>query len=221
MPSRGRPVAQLQAIASILSTSSGGVDVLVIVDADDPAALVVNGAHVRTQVNFRRQPMLHLLNAAVMANLDNYAVFGFTGDDVRYETPGWDTCVWRELEHEVGVVYGDDCVQGQNLPTHPWFSAGLAKALGYAVPPCLEHYYFDTFLKSLTAPLGALHWQPELVTRHCHHSVGGMPHDATYRQNEFREGLDRVAFESYRTSGLFRDQDKLKAFRNTLHSQRP
>lgn len=197
MPTRARPAAQLEALASIIGNSAGFTDVILAVDADDERKLSVSGPNISMFVSPVRKPMLHLLNDAVMANLPYYDIFGFTGDDVLYQTKNWDIKVWNTLKHGIGVVYGDDGIQHDNLPTHPWFSAAVPKALGYASPPCLEHYYFDNFLKWLAAPLGMLYWRSDISTFHRHHSVGGLPYDKVYQEAERIFANDQVAFGRY------------------------
>ena len=209
MPTRARPVAQLQALASIIGTSAGYADVLLAVDADDTKHLSINGPNVRTIVGPRR-PMLQTLNKIIEQHLPYYDIFGFAGDDVLYETKDWDVKVWNALKHHrIGVVYGDDGIQHEELPTHPWFTADLVRALGYASPPCLCHYYVDNFLKALTSPLGLLFWHPEIKTTHRHHSVGGLHYDKIYHEAEQDCARDKASYEAIDVKA---DIEKLKTY---------
>lgn len=212
MPTRNRPEACIEALMSIVNNNSGYADVLLVMDPDDEFQLSMTWKRVTTQVLERRMPMLHALNAAIMPRLDHYDVFGFTGDDVRYLTKGWDAKVWGLLKHQIGIVYGDDGIQHENLPTHPWFSAGLVRAIGYAAPPCLQHYYFDNYLKGIGQALGILHYLPDLVTKHLHHSVGGHPYDKVYRQAEPKYQSDQAAFKDYQKTQQAEDIAKVKAW---------
>lgn len=213
MPTRSRPLLQLRAVSSILTTSSGRADVIMAVDSDDARCLSICGPQVSTHVLQSRKPMLHILNEVVMANLPYYDVFGFTGDDVVYETPNWDGKILGALRHTVGVAYGDDGIQHENLPTHPWFSAALVRTLGRVCNLGQRHYFFDNYLKSIFKPLGLLFYLPDVSTRHLHHSVTPGAYDKVYRDAEtgYYES-DRVAFETYRSTRLEEDIAKVKSY---------
>ena len=213
MPTRARSVLQLRALASIMTTSSGLTDVIMAVDADDKRCAHVTGPRVFTHVMTERKPMLHILNEVVLANLSYYDIFGFTGDDVVYETPSWDAKVYRTLRHGIGVAYGDDGIQHDNLPTHPWFSADIVRALGYVCNPGQLHYYFDNCLKSLFQPLNSLYYLPEISTKHLHHSVVPGTFDLVYHISETCcYEKDRQAFWDYHATGLAADIAKLTAY---------
>lgn len=213
MPTRMRPWAALESVASILRNLSPYTyaDLLLAVDHDDPKRLELTGPHIRTVIMEKRMPMLHIVNYVIMPLLDEYEIFGFTGDDVRYLTKGWDTVVWNILKHNIGVVYGDDGIQHEHLPTHPWFSAALVKAVGYVSPPCLQHYFFDNYLRELAKAAGILYYRSDLVTQHLHHSVGGSPNDTTYSEGESKFIADAAAFAAYLKTNLSADLQKVTA----------
>ena len=213
MPTRQRPWAMLEGAASILRSMSAYTyaDLLIAVDRDDPLRLELTGPHVRTVVMEQRLPMLHIVNRAIMPLLNEYDVFGFTGDDIRYQTKDWDITVWNLLKHNFGIVYGDDGIQHERLPTHPWFSAALVRAVGYVCPPCLEHFFFDDYLRALGRGAGILYYRSDLVTRHLHHSIGGSPNDAVYAEGEAKFISDKAAFAGYLKTGLASDLQKISA----------
>jgi hypothetical protein len=214
VPTRSRPIPLIETITSILSTSCGYADVLVVCDPDDPLRLGIQWPRVSTLVLERRGPMLHGLNAAVLSRLSRYSVFGYCGDDGIYETMGWDLRVWHVLRHGVGIAYGDDKIQSQNLPTHPWISREIIEALGFVTPSCLSHYYIDNYLKGLGLSLGRLHYLPDIVTRHRHHSVaGGLSYDTLYQSEEIYYAHDKANFEAYSSSRkLNRDALKVQSW---------
>lgn len=213
MPTRQRPWALVEAAASILRTMSPYVyaDLLIVVDRDDPLRFEMSGAHVQTVIMEKRIPMLHILNSVIMPRVDDYDVFAFTADDVRYMTKNWDLIVWNILKHNLGIVYGDDGIQHERLPTHPWFSSALVKIVGRVAPACLQHYFFDNYLRELGQEAKILYWRPNLITKHLHHSVGGSPNDVIYAEGEAKFQADKAAFADYLKTGLAADLEKVTA----------
>lgn len=213
IPSR-RPAALLSALGSVLSTSCGYTDVLVVRDQGEDSRLIVSCGKPRIHtIVIPRRPMLQALNNCIMESLNDYEIFGFIGDDILMQTAGWDYTVYQLLRNNYGVVYGDDGIQHENLPTHPFFSGLIPRTLGYAVPPNFRHYYFDNYLKALATELGCLHYCSKILTTHKHHSVtGGLPYDDVYRQAEVFYESDRLAFEDYKLTLLTRDVERVRTY---------
>lgn len=221
MPTRGRPRAMLEAVGSIMATTCGYADLLAIQDSDDCKRVELKGPHIETVVVEERLPMLRLLNKVVLPYLPFYDIIGFTGDDVIFETASWDVRVWNILKHQVGVVYGIDGIQDEKLPTHPFFSSIIPMAVGYIAPPVLHHYYLDQYLKDVALGIGALFWRPELITRHKHHSIGGLSYDRTYVEAEKNFGADRAAYAEFALTGLAADIEKVAALTAASVADRP
>lgn len=177
MPTRGRPWAALEAIASVMKNSSGLADLVYCCDFDDPSEFRLEIPKVERRYGHRRS-FAQWLNQVVRANVDEYEWFTWCADDIRYLTLDWDKKV---VEHAEMVVYGPDGIHDERMATHPFFRACLPKSLGYVAPPGLLHGCLDVFIQGVAKQLDSLAYNPEIKMDHLHHSVGRSPLDATYR----------------------------------------
>jgi hypothetical protein len=81
----------------------------------------------------------HHFNNAYQAFKD-YDYFHMTNDDVVYKTKGWDKLLTDVLKDKPGIAYGDDSIQGQNLPTFPMISGDIVRAVGYLQMTLLDKF---------------------------------------------------------------------------------
>lgn len=177
MPTRGRPWAALEAIASVMKHSTGLADLVYCLDDDDPGYFRLETPRITCWRSPRRS-FAQWVNLVVLRYLDEYEWFAWCADDVRYLTPGWDAKV---VAHPELVVYGPDGIQNECLPTHPFIRAALPVALGFVTPPELKHGYMDAFIAGVSQQAGSLVYDPEIVMEHLHHSVGKSAFDRTYQ----------------------------------------
>lgn len=210
VPTRGRPenVARLE--QAIKDTETSRADFLYIVDHDDPKAK----KYVRMGLN--RLIVIHdrlrlggTLNWAARKYADLYDAIGFMGDDHLPRTEAWDLRVLEALDVETGqaprVVYGNDLLQGANLPTAVFMHSRIIRALGYMVPPGMIHLYLDNFWKDLGQSLNGLVYLPEVVIEHMHPVAGKADWDERYAEvNAPAVDLgDKAKFQEYQESGVF------------------
>jgi len=163
-------------------------------DDDDPKPIRLEMPRVRTQIG-PRLSFTQWLNVAARENCQQYPIIGWSADDVRYLKPGWDLMIRQAMQgQEVKIVYGPDGIQNEKLPTHPFVTSSIVKALGYLIYPGLRHYYNDNYLKSLGTALGCLRYHPNFVIEHRHHSTGKSPFDMLYSSNEKHFDSDAKTF---------------------------
>jgi hypothetical protein len=106
--------------------------------------------------------------------VDCYSTITFIDDDTVVATLGWDAILARPIKYRgFGVSYGNDTIQGQNLPTKWMISANIVKALGFMAPPALTHLWADNYIKSLGENLAALDYFPDVIMEH-HHYLNGL-----------------------------------------------
>jgi hypothetical protein len=135
---------------------------------------------------------------ARMAMMDGHDILGFLGDDHRPRTYGWDLLVGHAMmELGSGLVYGDDGLQGERLPTAPFWSSDIIQALGWFYPPVLMHLYADDYWLRLANDLGRRSYVDALFIEHEHHSNGLAPKDESYEESERFYDRDREAFEKF------------------------
>jgi hypothetical protein len=129
VPTRGRPGNMGELMNAWLATTGGNSDLMFVVDGDDPEwpAYFTSAYELPERVSLLTigaRPdgsggMPRALNLAAENYWDAYRYLGFMGDDHRPRTPDGMTRYVEALDamDGIGVVYGDDTVQGPNIPT--------------------------------------------------------------------------------------------------------
>jgi hypothetical protein len=214
VPSRGRPHVVAEMAQAFEATCTGATRLLFAVDDDDPdahaylQAVVEYGAPVGIRSDANRN-MVEALNNAVRAVLAGdappYAV-AFMGDDHRPRTLGWDTRYVQELRKlGTGLVYGDDGLQGENLPTQVAMTADIARALGWMAPPVLRHMYVDNFWRDLGVHAGCITYLRDVVVEHMHPLANKSDWDEGYQRVNAEEvySTDAAAYRDFKVTGMF------------------
>ena len=214
VPTRGRPHLMERLIESWKKTTLGLSRILRVLDEDDQLNYnTLGGNDVDIAVCFRpRRNLVEKLNDFVLDYVeDGYLAIGFIGDDCVFMTPGWELPIIEWLEKNVGICYGNDLLQGENLPNNVFIHVNIISTLGFMAPPELKHYYIDNYWKDLGLRLGKLHYFPEIVIEHRHWSNNKEVKDATYSEAEVLMGEDRTTWDSYRQTKLAEDVKKIQS----------
>jgi hypothetical protein len=206
VPTRGRPdnVARLEQARFDTGTAS---PFLYVIDSDDPeldgyralglSRFVVLGSRLRLGPT---------LNEAVRRYGDRWEAIGFMGDDHLPRTEGWDRRILAALDSpDPRVVYGNDLLQGANLPTAVFMHARIARSVGYFCPPDQVHLYLDNYWKELGERLAGLVYLDDVVIEHMHPVAGKAEWDDRYAEVNAptMDVTDRDAWLHYRASGEF------------------
>jgi len=191
------------------------------VDSDDPmrheyTAICRN--NLRDPVSLKiaeRQRMGPTLNAYATAwSADNPGdIVGFMGDDHLPITVGWDEEIRRDLEAvKAAIWYGNDLIQGPNIPTAVAMTTNIVNAIGYMVAPGLTHLYIDNFWKQLGSLSMRLIYRNDVIIQHMHPIAGTGAWDAGYE--EVNSGqmyeADEKAWQEYSSTRLFGDVMKIR-----------
>lgn len=234
VPTRGRPRAVIELLASWRATTTGESSLVFAVDDDDPMA-VVPQALAATVPNVLcmtgpRRTMGRWTNdlaaLALQAPLSP-TVFGSLGDDHRLEGE-WEAQVLAaldELPGRVGIVYGDDTHHGENLATSAFVTANIVATLGWMIPPGIEHLYADNAWLELGRAAGVLRYLPEMRIPHNHPAHEGLTFDQwdqTYREGTGDEAWERDgrAFDRWRAEQLEHDAAEVRALVAVLQRAR-
>lgn len=221
IPSRGRPERARVAIQAIRDTASlVSTSVILAVDVDDPElegyqALAFPGPRVEvTRITLAPGETGNLVRATNTVSLrvaaaDPDAIIGNLGDDHVIRTPGWDRRI-TEVLRAPGIAFGDDLLQGSKLPTAPFVSAAIVRALGYYFPTCLEHMYPDNAIRDLGDRLGILHYLPDVVIEHMHPGAGKAEPDEGYLRADSSTARDREAYHEWRRQELAIDTARIR-----------
>ena len=189
VPSRGRP-ENAERLAQAFKDTGAEADLYIVIDNDDPQW----NEYAKSE-NYKKLPAdnktggcAKSLNTGAVLLLDItkyplYDYFVFMGDDHLPRTPGWDKAFIQALGTNTGIVYGDDLLQGANLPTAYGMSRDLVNELrGMTFPGCV-HLFFDNFVKQLGLDLEYLKYLPDVIIEHMHPVAG---------KAEMDEGYERV-----------------------------
>ena len=164
VPTRGRPKNAVEVLQAHREFSCRS-DLLFVVDKDDEE--IVNyrsavGVEYILEIENTTRGMAYPVNVAAKKYADEYDFFTFIGDDHRFRTPDWDIALSRAIGSAPGISYGNDLLQGENLPTAVMMSKAIVSALGGMVPPKLRHLYLDNFWKKIGQDLGNLVYLPDV-----------------------------------------------------------
>lgn len=168
-----------------------------------------------------RRRLVGALNhhAVLMATAEHppFAI-GFMGDDHRPLTHGWDTRYVQALqEMGSGIVYGDDELQGENMPTQVAMTSDIICTLGFMAPPALQHLYCDNFWLDLGRSADCIRYLPDVVVRHNHPDVGRSPRDASYAESNSaaQYAHDSAAYREFCQVRLDIEVQKVRSLRDS------
>lgn len=206
VPSRGRPESVLDLANEFYDNGDHVADLMYATDDDQPEYPKTPG------VKYRRGPRLRMcgtLNAAAVENADKYKYIGFLGDDHRPRTKGWDTKVIEALKKH-NVVYGNDLIWGEGLPTAVFLRSKVIRKLGYMAPPSLIHLYLDNFWLEL-GKATSIKYLDDVIIEHLHPSVGKAEWSPEYLEvnDQAIYQHDEKAFKHYMEAHFQDDLRKL------------
>lgn len=230
-PSRDRPGNIADLIKAWTTTTQADTRLVVAVDDDDPQLEAYQGlqrALVRStdsgcawssmdQVEFVYGPRSGMrlggtLNELAARYAPSCTAIGFLGDDHRPRTVGWDRTFLDVLTRsQLGIVYANDLLQKDRIPTSVAMTSNIPRALGYFVPPGLVHLFFDNAWKQLGESLGCLTYLADVVIEHMHPIAGKAAWDVHYSENNSR-GMyrqDAQAFGAWLDNGLVDGLDRI------------
>lgn len=202
-PSRARPAQFTAMCSAIRDTADAEVTIYLGTDYDD-------GSHypsppgVKHFAGPRKQLGAWTNELAMWALADGCDILASFGDDHRPRTPGWDTeVVWAFEAMGSGLVYTADGLQNMRLPTAPFWSADVIRALGWYFPPTLAHMYADNYWLHLARALSRCTYLPNVMVEHLHPSCGKAEADAITAENDRYYDADRAAYEAFLVDGHF------------------
>jgi len=212
VPSRERPDNITGLIDAWRETTSGNSELLICLDEDDaPNYSIPEDVSLMVRPRMRLGPWLNY--AATTYQSPNPIQFiGFMGDDHRPRTPDWDRAIVEPLRNRLGVSYGDDLFQRQNLATAAFMNKKIVDTVGYFCPPKQTHLYLDDYWMSLGRSLGNLAYVPDVVIEHMHFSLGKSEPDRLYLEVNSGEMYthDFNEYDSFVHGQFITDMEKLR-----------
>jgi len=155
-----------------------------------------------------RRGMCDSLNSAFndLSNGLGFAV-GFMGDDHRPRTVGWDAAYLNVLYNlGTGLVYGNDLLQGEIIPTQVAMTTDIPKTLGYMIPREFQHLFVDNVWKDWGNGIQRLEYLPDVVIEHLHPLAGKAVMDGNYEavNSGAIATADGTSYKAYHSSGRLR-----------------
>jgi hypothetical protein len=212
VPSRGRPENIDRLNKAWADTGAISTQLLIGLDDDDPT---IGQYHGWCEIG-PRERMAGTLNRLAVKYAPQYDYLAFLGDDHVVRTPDWDRTITTELDTlGTGIVYGNDLLQGETLPTAVFMTSDIVRALGWMALPGARHLFLDSAWLALGRALDAITYLPDVVIEHMHPLVGKADSDDGYAANNDHETWthDKAVYEAWVAEGLTRDVAKIRAFR--------
>lgn len=230
IPTRERPHQLAPMMEAFRATSRADTKVFFLVDGKDSCPAyeeawqrleVQYGSRFHLVLCADRRRLVGTLNFAVnLIRYNNAYAIGYMGDDHRPVTENWDGLYLEALRSlRTGMVYGDDGHQGEGLPTQIAMTADIPQALGYMVPPAIQHMYCDNYWLDLGRGAQCITYLPEVKVTHLHpaiHPAGKWDSSYADSNSEGSYARDAAAYAGFVDSGaLGADIQKIRALRAT------
>jgi GDP-L-fucose synthase len=158
-------------------------DCIIILDDDD-------------EMNYKRLPnfiyevvksngkrgMVYPLNYVASKYFEKYDYIGFWGDDHVPKTKDWNLKMYNILNKNkpYSMVYGNDLLQGKNLPTEIIIDSSFIKDIGNMVDPLLTHLYVDDYWLFIGNYINNIHYLDDVIIEHEHYSANKSSKDEMY-----------------------------------------
>lgn len=140
-------------------------------------------------------------NMAARRYLDGYQAFMSTGDDVTFDTPGWDALMVEPMSDGLRVTYPGSI---RTWPETFCLPRQVISGLGWMMLPDLRHYFADRVWAELGGTAGVLVEVPRVSIREHHYlTTPGVVRDATYQRAEGQARRDEIAFHHWLSEGGF------------------
>lgn len=211
VPSRGRPENIDRLNQAFTETGVLGTQLLIGLDDDDPTIGQYRGW---CEIG-PRERMAGTLNRLARKYAPMFDHLAFMGDDHVPRTVGWDKTISDELDRlGTGIVYGNDLLQGELLPTAVFMSSDIVRALGWMALPGARHLWLDNTWLTLGRALDAITYLPDVIIEHVHPVAGKTEWDDGYKANNDHETSDHdhAVYQAWLVDGLERDVAKIRAF---------
>jgi hypothetical protein len=221
IPTRGRPQA-VPEIVQAWDDTGATADLLFAVDTDDPelAAYKKHAAELkgdgRVRFTFgKRRRLCGTLNQQAVKAAKTYRYLAFLGDDHRPRPAAmpWDARIRECLSGGPGIVYGNDLLMGEQMPTAVAMTSDIVDTLGYMAPPALVHLCLDLCWLEWGKAMQRITYLPDMVIEHLHPANGKAVSDAGYEEANSAERVesDSAAYYAYMQGEFMVDADKLRA----------
>jgi len=124
----------------------------------------------------------------------------FGADDIEFVTPNFDRIITNYFDNhiDIDILYPDDGIHGENLPTHPIFRNSFLNKIGEMFPVgYMRHLFVDNYVLELGKKLNNIAYLPEVKLVH-HHPLVNKGRWDKYTLNAYsrdRKETDKKMYE--------------------------
>lgn len=215
VPTKGRPNNALRLLNQFNRTSVMNSRIVFILSSNDDKLndYAEIGAEMIT-VTPDKPGFVSPLNLGYQQDTAESYTVGFMGDDHFPRAVRWDERAVDELKKlGSGLVYGNDLLQKEAIPTHIFMTADIPAKLGFMTLPRLQHLYADNFWLDLGNALGNIKYLPDVVIEHLHPAAGKAIQDEGYdfSGSYLLDQNDKRLYLDYLDTDLIKDVEKLRS----------
>lgn len=177
---------------SALDTADGEIECVVYIDDDD---FSYSGLEMKNlvKVHGRRITLSKMWNRCYEEA--NYDYFMHAGDDLVFQTKGWDTKILNAFpKDKIAFVHGRDGSPQDDIKfgTHGFLHRNWVEAVGYFVPPYFSCDYNDTWLNDVANKIDRHIMLNDVLIEHMHYAWKKRDMDKSDVERENRGNEDNV-----------------------------
>lgn len=133
--------------------------------------------------------------------VSKYPIVGYFGDDVIFQTPGWDIEVRKEFAKDKVILLNCNDVHVQRgKQATLFFTHKIShEAIGYYLCERFRRWYSDTLMEHIFRYAGKFKYREDIVTEHLHPDAFPDRIDETYSRMESLKGNDHLQWNSAQT----------------------
>ena len=203
-----------------LLNNSIATDCIIVLDSDNEYTYPRLDGFIYYVVDKKnRRGVTYPLNTIANKICDDYKYIGFIGDDHRPHTQDWNLMLYNKLEETspLSMVYGNDLLQFDNLPSHIIMDSQIIKTAGFMAVPIFRHLYIDTLWKEFGKAIDNIHYVDNVIIEHVHYVNRKTNIDEMYRDVNSTHIQDGILYEKYLISDHYKNTiKKLLDLKNTI-----
>ena len=159
--------------------------------------------------------LMQKINTIALDIASKYKYVSFSADDIFFETH-WESKFIDYLKSvPYGVVYANDTIHGERLPTHPCVSSNLITTLGFFGCPSVAHNFFDNFWLAVGKTTGYIKYFDEVIMKHMHPISGRAKSDEINVKVLALMESDEKGYNAYMKESFASDIAKIEALHVT------
>jgi len=202
-PTKGRPTkAAVMAESWDATRVSKYTGLTLVLDKNDPRIAEYVGVSMGRPWwagHYDTGSMVHRANLAART-MDHADIIGFAADDNVFRTRGWDDAVRMAFaDPKITTVNTNDLLVGDSKGGVYFIRNDAIKALGWFLPPFLEHLYVDFAVTELAKRAGTYAYLDDVIIEHMHPYSGTARWDDQYLSynNPAQDHRDGAAFYNW------------------------